>query len=333
MTCIICRSEKQPSPEHVIPRALGGSFVIYRVCHQCNSKLGARAVDQGLIEHASAVERRIALQLAGNSGKVPDPVAEAIRRPIPTGIPNVNVRLARKGGAYHVHVERHTKVTLTEHPDGTTRLDLNFIVDGADEKDAEMYLKSALRKEGIHDDGLLDEICATVLPQLELRAGPTTIGVPVRKNEGGHHLGLTKIAYEMAHHWLGDAWLDDPVAHTMRSALLGHKSAGGMFKIGDGTTIERPRVTSDPTVRFEELPLGYDPVRTSLMALYPIENSLFVCVWLLDAFSAMFLVTENAAAYPQPEYDAVGMDVLVRRFEEFRSVMPSSARTGLRQPF
>jgi hypothetical protein len=43
---------------------------------------------------------------------------------------------------------------------------------------------------------------------------------------------------------------------------------------------------------------------------------------LLDAFSAMFLVTENAAAYARPEYDAVAMDVLLRRFEEFQTVMP-----------
>ena len=323
MTCIICRTEKSPSPEHVIPRALGGSFVIYRVCHDCNNKLGARSVDQGLIDHASAVERRITLELAGNSGKVPDPVGEAIRRPIPTGIPNVEVRLAREAGGYRVHVERRAKATLTESADGTKRLDLDFVIDVSDEKNAEMYLKSALRKEGIRDDVLLDEICAVVLPQLELRTGPATIGVPVKKNEGGHHLGLTKIAYEMAHHWLGDAWLDDPIAETMRRALLGDKSAGGKFKIGDGTAIDRPRVTTDPRVPFEELPLGYDPVRTNLMTLYPIENNLFVCVWLLDAFSAMFLVTENAAAYARPEYDAVGMDVLIRRFEEFRTVMPT----------
>jgi hypothetical protein len=158
----------------------------------------------------------------------------------------------------------------------------------------------------------------------ELRHGPATIGIPRKKNEGGHSLGITKIAYEMAHHWLGDARLDDPIAADMRRALGGDKTAGGRFVIGDGTSMDRPRVTSNPGTPFAELPLGYDPIRTNVMTLYPIKNNLFVCIWLLDAFSAMFLVTENGEAYARPKYDAVAMDVVRRQAEEFQTIMPAA---------
>ena len=320
MICIICRVTKPPSAEHVISRALGGSFVIHRVCRDCNSRLSE--VDRGLIEHHASVERRVTLQLEGNRGTVPDPVAEAIRRPIATEIPNVNVRLSRVAEGYSVRVERHVEVALVDQPGGRTRIDIDLIVDADDGDKAEMYLRSALRKAGIRDEDRLAAICAETLPRLELRHGPATIGVPVKKNEGGHHLGITKIAYEMAHYWLGDAWLDDPIAVNMRRALGGDKMASGQFKIGDGTSMERPRITTDPCVPFDELAIGYDPGRTNLITLYPIANNLFVCVWLLDAFCGMLLVTENAAAYAMPEFGGVGMDVVMRRYEDFRTIMP-----------
>jgi hypothetical protein len=322
MHCIICRTEKKPSSEHVIPRALGGSFVIYRVCHDCNAMLGARRVDQGLIEHSETVERRVKLQLAGNNKTVPDPVAEAIRRPIETGIPNVRVRLARGKQGYVPTVQPHVGVEIHEE-NGLLRVDINLIVAEGDEHNAPMYLKSALRKNGVRDDAVLERICADTIPRLQRRQQSAPIGIPIKRNEGGHFLGLTKIAYEMAHHWLGDTWLDDSIAASMRRALCGDKSADGRFRIGDGAMLERPRMAHDRTAAFESLPLGYDPQRTNVMTLYSIQGSICVCLWLLDAFTAMFVVTETGKAYPSPTYDAVAMDVVLRRFEEFESITPA----------
>jgi len=280
------------------------------------------AIDQGLVEHNASIERRVALQLAGNRGRVPDPMANSISRPIATEIPNIKVRLSRESEGYRARVERYVDVKLVESPDGKTEISVNLIVDSDDEGNAEMYLRSALRKAGVRDELTISQICAKALPQLELRHGPETIGVPVKKNEGGHHLGMTKIVYEMAHYWLGDTWLDEPIAVAMRRALLGDKTAGGRFTIGDGKSMDRPRVLTNPAASFEEQPLGYDPCTTNIMTLYPIGSNLYVCIWLLDAFSAMFLVTENAAAYGRPDYDAVGMDVGLRQSKEFRTVMP-----------
>lgn len=322
MKCIICLAEKPPSPEHVIPRALGGSFVIHRVCHDCNSMLGANKVDQGLIEHNASVERRVKLQIAGHRGSVPDPLANALRRPIETNVPNVRIRLNRVGESYAATVQPRVKVDVRTRTDDELKLDIDLVVAEGDEHNAPMYLKSALRKKGITDEATLERICADTLPKLERRQGPLTVGIPMRRNEGGHHLGLTKIAYEMAHYWLGEAWLDDPIAAEMRRALRGDKSAGGRFTVGDGSAMDRPRFTTDLASPFDELPLGYDPTRTNLMTLYPVGTKFSVCVWLLDAFTAMYLVTEDGSAFVKPVYDSVAMDVVLRQYEEFETVMP-----------
>ncbi len=322
MNCIICQLEKPPSPEHVIPKALGGSFVVHRICRECNNMLGAKNVDQGLIEHHASVERRVALGLAGNNGSVPDPIGDAIRRPILTEIPNVAIQLTRVSGGYAATVRNRVEVNVKTIEDGRFELDVNLIIDPGNERNAGMYLKSALRKAGIKDDEVLDRICADTLPRLEIRSGPTTIAVPVKKNEGGHVLGMTKIAYEMAHHWLGDAWLDDPIAENMRRALRGTKLPTGSS--GSGT---EPRwiglaLMADPATPFENLPLGYDPTRTHIMTLYPMRDHVFVAIWLLDAFCAMSLITSNGGTFTRPVYDAVAMDVRLRQFEQFKTVMP-----------
>jgi hypothetical protein len=324
MTCIICRNEKPPSAEHVIPRALGGSFVVRRICRECNSMLGANRSDQGLIDHHESVARRVALQLAGNNGTVPDPVGDAIKFPIETDIPNVKVRLYRDGEDLRARVQPHVEVKVHERPNGDTVLEIEFIIDGDDATNAEMYLRSALKKAGIKDEPRLTEICTEFLPQLVEREGPASVAIPMKKNEGGHHLGMTKIAYEMAHHWLGDAWLDEPIAVSMRDALQGNKAAGGQYKVGDGNMMDRVRISTAEALPFEERPLGYNPTRTKVMSLHPIGEKLFVCIWLLEAFCAMYLVSENGAVYQRPECDAVLMDVVIRQAVEVGTVMQAA---------
>jgi hypothetical protein len=308
MICIFCRTEQEPTAEHVIAKALGGSFVIDRACRKCNSRLGDIA-DRGLIEHNESVVRRVALKLAGNNGSVGDP--------------DVRVRLTKTPEGLRAKVEPKIEIEFDTLPDGRRIFGVTTMVIPEEDADkAEMYLRSALRKKGIRDEEMLARVCAELLPNLELRVGPETVAIPVKKNEGGHHLGITKIVYEMAHHWLGDAWLDDPIAETMRQGLLGNKDASGKYKVADGDAIPRPRVAADPGISFDKLPLGYDPTRTNVITLYPHENKLWVTVYLLDAFTAMYLVSDNAAAYQRPEYDAVAMDVDERTWEDYRTVLP-----------
>jgi len=97
---------------------------------------------------------------------------------------------------------------------------------------------------------------------------------------------------------------------TMRRALNGDKAASGNPD-PRCTLLGRPRVTTDPGTPIDELPR---------------KLPFYVCIYLLDAFSAMYLVTEDADAYERPTCQAVAMDVKLRRFAEFQTVRPDEQK-------
>src|SRR5579872_5357809 len=82
MLCIVCLQEKPArtgAGEHPIPLSVGGTWTIDRVCVDCDSKFG-HTHDARLTKVTKVVERREALKLAGNSGKVPNGLNEALAR-------------------------------------------------------------------------------------------------------------------------------------------------------------------------------------------------------------------------------------------------------------
>lgn len=72
--CIIChRDNVEMSDEHVIPDAIGGYYHIYKVCKDCNSKLGDN-VDSQLLKHWVIKGARHVKKLAGKTNKIPNPL-------------------------------------------------------------------------------------------------------------------------------------------------------------------------------------------------------------------------------------------------------------------
>ena len=62
--------ERLPSDEHVVQEAIGGSFIIDRVCKGCNDKLGS-IVDAPLLNSDFIKLARYALGVKGGSKKLP----------------------------------------------------------------------------------------------------------------------------------------------------------------------------------------------------------------------------------------------------------------------
>ncbi|WP_248424054.1 HNH endonuclease [Escherichia coli] len=73
MKCIICLEEKEVTSfgeEHVIPEAIGGSYIINNVCNSCNSNLGQK-VDIKITNEFLSVCLRHEKYIRGKSGLLP----------------------------------------------------------------------------------------------------------------------------------------------------------------------------------------------------------------------------------------------------------------------
>lgn len=72
--CIICHSDGvEMTDEHVIPDAIGGYIHCYKVCKDCNSKLGDH-VDNQLLNHYLIKGLRHVHQLKGKTRFIPNPL-------------------------------------------------------------------------------------------------------------------------------------------------------------------------------------------------------------------------------------------------------------------
>lgn len=67
MKCSFCLCDKEPSKEHIIPYALGGSLTTYSVCKDCNSSLGS-TIDGKFIDNIFNRLSRCQTGLAGQNG-------------------------------------------------------------------------------------------------------------------------------------------------------------------------------------------------------------------------------------------------------------------------
>ena len=309
MLCIVCMTVKQSRTsggEHVVPYALGGSFTIDRVCLDCDNRLGNSA-DAGLVNLTTIERRRVELQLAGQSGVVPDPVRRTLKRKL-VGVHDPKHRLVLREGLQPGEVVAktlpHVEFAAQHFPEGMLIQATRVYIDPSDADKAEMLAKSALRKAGIKDEkaveGIAREFAASLEPVEYLHE--FKISVPVRV--GGHQQGLLKIAYELAWYWLGDTWLDDPTAVAMRDSLNGRIPKTKLF----GKLLDDPKagvfaVDGDPRV-----------VHFAYVA--PFENRLVLFVHIFDLVAAGFVVASDAMKYEFPTMNAIVMQNLQRQYEE-----------------
>jgi len=134
--------------------------------------------------------------------------------------------------------------------------------------------------------------------------------VPYTVRTGGHGPALLKIIYEAAWYWLGDMWLDDPIATAMNASLR-----------GDETISLRGRVKDGVDARFD---LGNLPQREAhVIFLLRNDETCIVECQLFDLISGGFAITENSAAYKTPETDAIVMDAPGAHFAEYKMIHPA----------
>lgn len=309
MFCIFCLKEKPPRSdggEHVVPKGLGGSFTIDRVCLDCDNYLGGK-VDRTLQEQNDLKIRRIELQLRGQRGEIPDLYRDAIGKAvIPDETrPQFRLRVKRQGnGDVGLKVEPYIEFLTTSEPDGRTRIEVKHChLDPGDLDKGTALIRRALQEKGIGDEQTVAAVVSSLIPTLEPVEEALPIRLPFLVNTGGHQLGIVKIAYEMAWFWLGDEWLDDPVAQAMRAVLWGDSAHFANVLVA----------IFEPKGRFE---LAKEADTHHVILTLPGSDRTVVVVRLFDAHMVSVRVSATPERYQQPDKPVLIMDAIARTNEQ-----------------
>jgi HNH endonuclease len=307
--CIICMTMKPRRTgvgEHVIPKALGGSFTIRRVCVDCDSHLGTVA-DAGLINVFSIEQRRAELRLAGNNRTVPDPGARLRKVPFVSESDAKHRAfevLDPETGKTSIRTQSRVEFEVTPMDGGMLIEPVSVHIDPADQDKAEMFAVSALKKAGIRDEALVKKHAAEFAANLETIEVFEMFSKRVEIKTGGYENGFLKIAYEMAWHWLGESWLYSPEAIAMRELLAGEKPS----------TRIRGKVYDEPNAGV--VAVEGDPRVVHSVFVYENAGELVLEMRIFELFTAGLVVAKSAHDYHVPHLNAIAMHSVKREFEE-----------------
>jgi hypothetical protein len=309
--CIFCRIEKPErggDGEHVLPLSLGGSWTIERVCVECDNDLGSR-YDAALAKLTAIEDRRIELGLVGHSRRLPNRIRDGLREPvIVKGEParRMSIKMDDAGRITSHHTIPYANFEVKVDPEGAVSVNLSPDQVGIDPRDLpkagqifRRFLKDALSKAGVsmtnEEEIRIIQHCIGALESVDV---DTTVEVRMPNRKSGHLGSMLKVAYEAAWYWLGDSWLDDPVAVRINQHLRGNDS------LDVRASLEQMSLRG-----FDVSPL--EQSRAHVIALCKLESGEGVVdIQLFDKVGVSFVITGNLMAYSLPASHAVVMDPL-----------------------
>lgn len=236
MQCIFCLQEREPSVEHVYPDAIGGTLIIDRVCKPCNDWLGTN-VDVLLTDHVAILAKRNQLGIPNRSGKAPT-WHDVFGLGAMANDPNQRVKIVEDAKTGKIKPTFLHKEVRTKPDNGAAGI--NVTIDASQVAAIGKIIERTRKREGLPP---LSE--AALHEQIE--AAGAEIGT-IEHPEVIHKLAfdlwhyqraICKIIYELAWHWLGDAYLDDPIAHKLRNVILHatEEEIRGQIQLGANTTL------------------------------------------------------------------------------------------------
>jgi hypothetical protein len=216
MICIFCFKERAPGKEHVFPLAIGGRLKTDRVCSDCNSKLGR--VDAALVDFLPIRSRRAALQLTGNARQPPGlfEIFEGKSTLVGEGGKRIQTRFDTKTGKL-VHKQIYHEAEIVGADGQVTR---QITLDPSERDQIPIIIQRERKRKRLPP--LSAEELAKAASNYEVR----TIEKPVIQVEvppvsfAYLRHAMFKIAYELAFLWLGESYLDDPLARELRASIL-----------------------------------------------------------------------------------------------------------------
>lgn len=272
MLCIICREEKQDmSDEHVVPDSLGGHYHIYTVCRTCNSEMGD-SVDSPLVNHKLSELYRFGQELAGKSGKVPNPFSGVfVENDNPASKARVDIRDGKLDLVYLPLIKIHKKEGNIDS--------IEIAVDPRDDDKIDEILKKLVKRQGIPESALVRGE-----RRREVRYGG--IGGKWNIDILKFKIGLLKIAYEFAIDNIPQ-YFNDPDAVKISKILKGADYDGALDYVKFGSGLD-PEVFT-PFAGY----LDADS-KKHYMVLFPHKSGLLCIVKLHDLFSIGVFLSKEA---------------------------------------
>lgn len=223
MKCIICRGDKDKisfNDEHVIPDSLGGYYHINTVCIECNSRMGEE-IDAPLVNHKLSELYRFSQEIAGKSGKVPNPFAGTFTQ---KDAPNKKARL-NVGDDGKLEIYQTPEVIWRED---NGRLFLTVAVDSKDEGKIDQIVAKALYRKNVPPEAV---VRGERTVQIDTTPFTSQWSMDIKKFK----IGLLKIAYEFAVDTL-PAYFEDEEAVRVSEIIRNAKydEALEYVKIGNG---------------------------------------------------------------------------------------------------
>jgi len=299
MKCIISNEEKTNfRKEHVFPEAIGGTFTIPNVSEEWNSFLG-HSVDTHLVNHPFIKIARLSLGVLGKQRAVPNPFTEGVL----VDVPGLRVRYRLKDSGEPESLEVVEQVERQTREDGTKVITITGNRGG--EKQIADILNKILQRRNLSplsDDEILKH---TLAKSLQL----PWIRYQYQINLEAYKIAIVKIAYEMACYWLGNDYLDEPLAEILRKCLRNSTPNNG--GIGDHPVTAVIGLSGS----YGLFPLWQDIPDCHITLLKELDGALWCGVRVFSVFEGYVQISNDVSRHRDHERFMV-IDPVTGRFRE-----------------
>jgi hypothetical protein len=293
MRCIFCLNPDPPSgfsDEHVFPEAVGGTLVVRFVCKECNSRLG-HSVDTTVTNHTLIGIARKALGIAGKSGSIPNPLERAVMEADSSHKVRFDFAKRSPESIYTIPFVQRTQT-------GPGRGNLSVRIDATDADQLGNIVNRALARAGAPPVSAqeIEELKKNVVRQEQPR-----LSIPVSLDLSQYRRGLMKIVYELACYWIGESYVDDPMAGLLRQFTFDESlpfDPSQRYPIR-GTMRMSPK---EPFMPF------WPDERDHLIALMLNRGDLGIHVSVLGVLDACVAITDSPEKYAHCEQRFISID-------------------------
>ena len=278
MRCIVCREIADASDEHVFPHAIGGNLIVKNVCSCCNRKMG-HSIDSHLAGNFLVQMTMLALQIPGSDGR---PKTSFYNR-----------AAVSEDGRHFEYVfgsdGRPTRVRhpfiFTETPLSTGKTKVEVTADIDDMRRMLKAINGKRRKLALPEFG--PEELVEKMQIIEMGAPAQRLKFTIDFDRLS--IAMYKIAYELAHLWIGPAYANDEWAEKIRTELI--EATRGEYST---RYIKNIRVVGTDTRTYDAF---HDKPTFNIAFLKVVQNRIFAHIRILNTLQGDFLVSENADRY------------------------------------